>query len=217
MSGAIGRAIWHAVILALAASAASAQRTVRANGLVTIMKHRVDAGFGVEPSSGVAYGSEVILEAGERFIFQLEAHTGSLQARTPGAITRDVAEIAARVGVFPLPWLSVRAGAGRRIYATQLARQSWTMIEVGAEARLAFSERRVSGTASAAILPAVWVNALDRPDLAFTGAAGMEYRPGRANFALLYSLERYRFPAGAIAERREQITALTLKAGWSFH
>ena len=45
----------------------------------------------------------------------------------------------------------------------------------------------------------------------------MEYRSGRANFALLYSLERYRFPAGAIAERREQITALTLKAGWTFH
>jgi hypothetical protein len=217
VSGPLGRAFWHVVILALAASAASAQRTVRANGLVTIMKHRVDAGFGVEPSSGVAYGSEVMIEAGDLFIFQLEAHTGSLQARAPGAITRDVAEIAARVDVFALPWLTVRAGAGRRIYSTQLARQSWTMIEVGAEARLAFSERRVSGTASGAILPAVWVNALDRPDLAFTGAAGMEYRPGRANFALLYSLERYRFPAGAIAERREQTTALTLKAGWTFH
>jgi hypothetical protein len=45
----------------------------------------------------------------------------------------------------------------------------------------------------------------------------MEYRPGRATFSLLYSIERYRFPAGVIAERREQTTALTLKAGWSFH
>jgi hypothetical protein len=44
----------------------------------------------------------------------------------------------------------------------------------------------------------------------------MEYCPKHAIFALLYSLERFTFPAGAMLERREQTVALTLKAGWRF-
>src|SRR4029077_10172829 len=142
---------------------------------------------------------------------------GSLQTQSPGAIARDVAEVAARLDAVVLHWLTVQAGVGHRTYSTVLARQSWTMIQVGAEARVAFSESGVSGTVRGAILPGVWVNGLERPDLAFTEAAGMEYRPGRVILALLYSLERYRFPAGAMALRREQTSALTLKAGWSFH
>jgi hypothetical protein len=212
-------AVWRAVVLALATSAtpASAQWTVRGTGLVSIMKHRVDAGYGVEPSSGVVVGSELTAGTGDRFTIQLLMQTGSLRAQASGAIARDVAEIAARLDAVALPWLTVQAGAERRTYSTLLARQTWTMIDVGAEARIAFSESGVSGTVRGAILPGVGVSGLDRPDLAFTGAAGMEYRPGRAIFALLYSLERYQFSAGAMAQRREQITALTLKAGWSFH
>ena len=49
----------------------------------------------------------------------------------------------------------------------------------------------------------------------FAAAAGMEYRRGRASLALLYGVERYRFPAGAGPARREELAALTLKAGWS--
>jgi hypothetical protein len=219
VSGASDWAVWQALVLALATGAvpASAQRMVRGSGFVSLVKHRVDAGYGVEPSSGAVFGSEVMVGASDRLTVQLLVQTGSLHAGAPGAITRDVSEIAARLEAVAFPWLTLQAGAGRRTYSTLLARQSWTMITVGAEARLAFSESGVSGTASGAILPAVWVNALERPDLAFTGAAGMEYRPGRAILALLYSLERYRFPAGATAQRREQTAALTLKAGWRFY
>lgn len=212
-------AVWVTVVLALATSVApaSAQWTLRGTGLVSVMKHRVDAGYGVEPSSGVVIGGGVTVGAGDGFTVHLLVQTGSLQAQAPGAIARDVADVAARLDAVALPWLTVQAGAGRRTYSTVLARQSWTMINVGAEARFAFSESGVSGTLRGAILPGVWVSGLDRPDLAFMGAAGMEYRPGHVILALLYSLERYRFPAGAMAPRREQTAALTLKAGWSLH
>ena len=219
MSAGLDTAVSWAVVLALATSAtpASAQWTVRGTGLFSVMKHRVDAGYGVEPSSGVVVGSEVTVGTGDRFTVQLLMQTGSLRAQAPGAITRDVAEIAARLDAVALPWLMVQAGAGRRTYSTLLARQTWTMIDVGGEARVVFSESGVTGTVRAAILPSVGVSGLDSPDLAFTGAAGMEYRSGHAIFALLYSLERYRFPASAMAQRREQTAALTLKAGWSFY
>ena len=179
------------------------------------MKHRVDAGYGVEPSSGVVGGSEVTVGPGPRLTLHLMAQAGSLQTQAAGAIARDVAEVAARLDAVTLRWLTVQVGAGRRAYSTLLARQTWTMINVGAEARVAFSESGVSGTVRGALLPRVRVNGLDGADLAFTGAVGMEYRPGHAIVALVYSLERYRFADGA--ERREQITALTFKAGWSLH
>jgi len=211
--------VWRVVVVALATSAApaSAQWTLRGTGLVSILKHRVDAGYGVEPSSGVVGGSEVTVGAGDRVTVHLVAQAGSLKAQAPGAIARDVAEVAARLDAVTFSWLTLQVGAGHRTYSTLLARQAWSMITVGAEGRLAFSETGVSGTVRGAILPGVWVSGLDRPDLAFTGAAGMEYRPGHAVVALVYALERYRFPAGAGAERREQTAALTLKVGWSLH
>lgn len=219
MSAGIDLTVWRAVVLALASGAApaAAQITVRGTGLVSVMDHRVDAGYGVEPSNGVVGGGVVTLGAGRRFALQLQAQGGSLNADAPGAIDRTVAEANARLDAVVLHWLTVQAGVGHRTYSTVLARQTWTIVNVGAEGRVVFSERGLSGTIGGAILPGVWVSGLDKPDLAFSASAGMEYRPGHAIFAVLYSLERFTFPANAMPERREQTTALTLKAGWSLH
>ncbi len=210
-----------ALALATTASRAWAQWMVRGAGAVSVMQHRVDAGYGVERSNGVVAGGELVVGTGKRLAVRLQAQVGSLQADEPGApgvrgvIDRDVAEVGAEVEVVVLPWLAAQAGVRRRTYSTVLARQRWTTVNVGAEARLPFSGIGVSGIVRAALLPGVWVNGLSAPDLAFAAAAGMEYRRGRASLALLYGVERYRFPAGAGTARREQLAALTLKAGWS--
>jgi hypothetical protein len=194
---------------------AAAQWTVRGSGVVSVMRHRVDAGYGVEPSSGVGVGAELVVGKGDRLALRLLTLSGSLDAAGPGAIDRNVADVGAEVEMVTLPWLAAQAGVRRRTYSTVLARQRWTTLHVGAEARLHFTETGVSGIVRGAVLPGVWVNGLDQPDLAFAVASGMEYRRGRASVAVLYSVERYRFPAGTRPLRREQIVALALTAGWS--
>ena len=201
--------------LTTAAPPATAQWTVRGSAVVSVMRHRVDAGYGVEPSSGVTVGGELAASKGDRLAVRLLAQSGSLDAAGSGAIDRDVADVGVEVDVVTLPWLAAQGGVRRRTYSTVLARQRWTTLHVGAEARVPFSGIGVSGIVRGAVLPGVWVNGLDQPNLAFAVASGMEYRRGRATVAVLYSVERYRFPAGTRPSRREQIAALTLQAGWS--
>lgn len=204
-----------ALALVTTAPPAAAQWTLRGSGVVSVMRHRVDAGYGVEPSGGVALGGELVVGKGDRLAIRLVTLNGSLDAAGPGAIDRDVADVGAEVEVVALPWLAAQAGVRRRTYSTVLARQRWTTLHVGAEARLRFTETGLSGIARGAVLPGVWVNGLDQPNLAFAVASGMEYRRGRASVAVLYDVERYRFPAGAKPSRREQVAVLALKAGWS--
>jgi len=217
LRAAIQPAVWVALPLAFAARApsATAQWTVRGSGIAAVMQHRVDAGYGIEPSNGVVAGGEVSLGAGNRVAIRLQTQSGTLHADAPGAIDRDLAEVGGEVEVVTLHWLAVQAGIRQRTYSTILARQRWTMVNVGAEARLPFSETGVNGIVRGAIMPSVSVNGLGAPNLAFAVASGMDYRTGRASVAVLYSLERYRFPARAMVERREQISALLLRAGWS--
>lgn len=217
VKAAIHGAVWLSLPLTLATNAPRAwgQWTVRGSGVVSIMRHRVDAGYGVEPSSGATVGGELVVGRGDRLTARLLAQTGSLDADGPGAIDRDVAEVGAELEVVAVRWLALQAGVRRRTYSTVLARQRWTTVNVGAEARLPFSETGVSGIVALSLLPGVWVNGLSDPNLAFTALSGMEYRRGRASLGVLYGLERYRFPAGTSPVRREQISTLTLKAGWT--
>ena len=207
------------VLLALAAGAptAAGQWTVQGTGVLSVMRHRVDAGYGVEPSSGVLAGPEVAATLRDRLTVRLWTRSGSFHADGPGAIDRDVAEAGLQVDVAALRWLTVQAGTTRRTYSTVLARQPWTTVALGAEAHLPFTETGVTGIVRGAILPGVSVNGLGHPDLAIAVASGMEYRRGRASAAVLYSLERYRFAPSATAtvERREQLAGLVVSVGWS--
>lgn len=214
ISGCVGAFLLLA--LATGAPPASAQWTVQGSGIVSGLRHRVDAGYGVEPSSGVLAGAEVAVGLGERLTVRLLAQAGSLHADAPGAIDRDVADAGARVDVAALRWLTIEAGVRRRTYSTVLARQPWTTFALGAEAHVPFTETGLTGIVRGAILPGVWVSGLAQPDLAVAVASGMEYHRKRATVSLLYGLERYRFAAtGAGAERREQSAGLTVGVGWT--
>ena len=128
-----------------------------------------------------------------------------------GAVDRDVGEIATEAMLAAAPWLTLQLGATRRVYSTAIARQRWTIVYLGAEVRSSLVGGAISGLARAALLPVVSINGLDRPEVALTAAAGMEYRVGSLRFQALYELERYDFPIREAVRRLEQLAQLSVR------
>jgi hypothetical protein len=117
--------------------------------------------------------------------------------------------VAARVGA--TSWLDAEVGAARRVYSSSIARQGWTLIHVGATARVMFAGNAIRGVASAGLLPIASVAGLPNPDRAFRARTGLEYRIRSATLIFDYSLERYDFPTEEGVRRLEQLSALTLR------
>ena len=159
-------------------------------------------------------GAEATLEIGQRWELSGRFLGGTLSARNAGALEREIGEASLEGGARVLPWLTTRGTITRRVHKTTLARQSWVLVGLGAEARAPIAGGVVHGIARGSILPAVWVNGLEAPSLAFTAAAGMAYRRGPASLTVLFTLERCDFTAQAAGTRLEQISALALRAAW---
>ncbi len=193
----------------LGAAPAAAQRELTVAPLVSLAEHRVAAGFGVERSLGPIVGGVGTVRFSPRLAVAVRALGGSLFG-AKGVVDRDVGELGVEASVATAPWLSLQAGAGRRVYGTKLARQAWTTVGLGAAARLAFAAGTIQGVGRVALLPVVSVSGLRGPDVAFRAATGLEYRVHAATLGVEYSLERYDFPAAAGVRRLEQLSALTL-------
>ncbi len=183
---------------------------------VATAEHRVDAGFGVEASDGVLVGGEVTLQwgGGPRWRAGALVQFGSLKAEATGSVDRDVGEIGLWAATGVRPWLDLVAGIKRRSYSTPLALQGWTMVHLGAEARVPLTSRRVQAVAGIALMPVVAVSGLAGPDLALAAHAGMQYQAGALALAARYSLERFDFPRRGAARRLEQLSALTVFLGF---
>jgi len=143
---------------------------------------------------------------------QVAAFGGRLKADGGDAEDRDVAEIGVDAGYRTLPWLTLAAGVTTRTYTSPLARQRWTALRIGAEARLGLLDGRVEGIGQFVLLPVVAVSGLDQPDLAYSTAAGIEYHVGPLGVGLCYALERYDFPTRDGVSRDEQLSSLQLYA-----
>lgn len=210
----IGAATGVALGLAmLAATPLRAQLGVQAGGVAAMAEHRVSAGRGVEQSSGTLLGAEGRLFIGSRMEVFVQAAGGKLTADSAFADDRDVGAAEVRASVLTVPWLALHAGFSVRSYGTVLARQRWTAVRFGGEARLAFVGGGVTGVLRGEILPSVSVSGLERPSRAYAAGAGLEYRAGVITVGLRYDLERYDFPLVAGVERREQLSMLTAHAG----
>ncbi|HVH09712.1 MAG TPA: hypothetical protein VM736_07940 [Gemmatimonadales bacterium] len=120
-------------------------------------------------------------------------------------------EVGIQGRVLAARWLVLLAGATSRTYSTVLARQRWTMVELGAEARVDFATSPVRSVLRGGLLPLVAVHGLSGPDVALTAAAGVEYLGGLVTGGLLYGLERYDFPDRGAGRRLEQVSTLTLR------
>lgn len=203
-----------AALLLAAPSAANtgAAQVLTAAASVSSVEHRVDAGYGVERSSGLLGGGRVTLGLPPRVELDFTAVAGNLERDSANAEDRHVAEIGFDARYRPLTWLWFETGMATRTYSAPIAVQRWTSLRLGAEARVPFFGGRAEGVGRLLFLPLVTVTGVEQPELAITAAAGVQYRLGPVAAGLFYSLERYDFPAQDGVTRAEQLSALTLRA-----
>jgi hypothetical protein len=199
------------LVVSWSAAAAGAQ-TVTAGASVSWAEHRVNAGFGVERSSGLLGAGQVVLALPPRVELVARAGAGTLERDSANAQDRHAAEIGADARYRPLSWLWLETGVATRTYSAPIAVQRWTSVRLGAEARIPFYGHRAEAVGRLLFMPLDDATGIDQPDLAVTAAAGVEYRLGAVGLALLYGLERYDFPAQGGVARVEQLSALTLRA-----
>jgi hypothetical protein len=179
-----------------------------------MVDHRVEAGAGIERTSGPVFGIRVDASRGQDLVVSLRAIGGTLDARSHFADPRDVGEIGADARLRVLSWLDARAGATVRAFSSSLARQRWTLLSLGADTRVPMLGGVIEGTAGAALLPYVRVSGHASPRLAVAASMGLRHASRRYEVGLLYQLERYDFAEVAGVSRAEEHGALLLRAGY---
>lgn len=188
---------------------------IELSGAVTVTRgdHRVDAGLGVERATGLLAGGAARLRV-RGIALTLSGESGHLTAvQGSGGIDRDVAQAGATAQFAPLPWLVLESGVTLRSYGTVVARQRWTLVRAGAEARIPLSGETFWAVGRAHLLPLVTVNGLPNAATAFDAGTGLAYRRGRLLFDLTYTLERCDFPSQGGTRRSEQLGTLALRGG----
>jgi len=202
-----------ATLLLLLPAAGFAQLRLAGLGEGAYVQHRVNAGSGVELSSGTLFGGRVVVGVGRYVEVAAGVGTGSLTADSVTAGAADLARGDVTVIVLPVPWLAIRAGAEQHTFTSPVVVQRWTSVRIGGEGRLLFHGGTVAGVLRFEFYPSTTVSGLPRPSTAFGAATGLTFRSGIITARVLYQLERYDFPASGGVERAEQMSYLTGSVG----
>lgn len=187
---------------------------VTASAIAGLLDHRVEAGAGIERTSGPVFGVQFDASRSSALALTVRAVGGTLGARTKAADARDVGEVEADARMRVLSWLDVRAGVTVRGFTNQLARQRWTQLAVGGESRIPMLDGRIEGIVGAALVPFVHVSGHESPRLAIAASMGVRHTSRRFELGLLYQLERYDFAELSGVTRAEEHSALLLRAGY---
>lgn len=196
----------------LAATGPAHAQRLSGQATVSYAEHRVDAGtgLGLEVSKGplvTVAGTYALLP---RLTVGVAATGGNLQPDGTGE-ERDVAQLAFTARVPITGGIAAAGSVASRTYTAPIARQAWTIVQLGLEGRMRFGAHRLTGVGRLAYLPVVSVNGLDNPDLAIAAAAGVEYHGGSLTWGLEYWLERSDFGTQTVGPRLEQLTGLALR------
>lgn len=193
-----------------------ARAQIELSGLVTVTRadHRVGVDAGVERASGVLVGGATRLRLPQGIALTVSGQTGHLTAvEGTGGIDRDVSQLGAMVEFMPLAWLALQSGVTVRSFGTVVARQRWTLVQAGGEARIPLSGDILWAVGRAHLLPVVSVNGLPNAATAFDAGTGLAYRRGRLILDLTYAVERYDFPSQGSTRRTEQFGTLMIRGG----
>lgn len=166
-------------------------------------------------AQGTTLGVAVNVELRPWVDLNVRSATGSLTASENSQSNHELSELEAGVSMLVLPWLAATVAAEARSYEGTLATQRWTALRTGAEVRMDLANG-ARGIIRASAFPKVSVDGLPSPNLAIGGGTGIELRRRRLFASLMYSIDRYDFPAGAAGRRVEQLSSLMLQAGWRF-
>jgi hypothetical protein len=195
-------------------SRSPAQITFNGGPQISRAEHRVSDGGSLVTTSGTLLGGALALAVRDQFEITVEVWGGRLStAGSPSVEDHDLAEVQLIGGFRARPWLTLEAGPVLRSYSNVLARQHWTTLRAGAEARLPLAMESIHGIVRGYWMPIVSVNELSRPEIALATSVGVEWQGSRVTVGMTYTLERYDFRASAGARRLEQLSSLHLRAG----
>jgi hypothetical protein len=184
-----------------------------ASAVTGFIDHRVDAGLGVERSSGPVFGGALDMDLIRGTSASLRAIAGTLDPRTGPAETRTVAQVDATGRLHVLSWLDATMRGTMRSYRSDLARQKWSQVALALEGIFPIAGK-VEGSFGAILIPYTRVSGHTPPDLALGGSTGLRWRADRLDIGLSYQQERYDFPGTARGERLEEQGMLMLRAGY---
>jgi hypothetical protein len=195
------------------ASLAAQKAQLEVSAIGGRVEHRVSVDSRIEQAAGTVFG----LSARYRIVggwAELDGHAsgGKLSAALKAGDDLSLGEAELRGSVLPLEWLAFQASVTRRSYTNSVARQRWTALGVGAEARLDILPG-VRGILRTTLLPSVAVNGLERPDLAVSAASGLELDRGLLTAAIVYSVDRFDFGAVDGVARRQELSGLQIRFG----
>lgn len=200
------------VAAAIGAGHATAQR-VAPVVQTALVEHRVDAGAGVEVSSGPVLGAGLQGHFGTRWRAHAAVAAGALSGSNDG-VDRDLAELRVGLAYQAVPWGALEAGYFMRTFTATLGRQRWSGVFAAVNARVPFAVRNLAGVGTMTFLPAVRASELDHPGPSVAAAAGLEWTVARVRIALTYAVEGYEFPAQAGVIRSERLTAMAIRIAW---
>lgn len=186
-----------------------------ASAVLGVVDHRVDAGRGVERTSGPVFGGALAVDLVRGTTVTLRAVAGTLDPRSGPAERRETAQVDATGRLHVLPWLDATLRGTMRTYSSDLARQNWSQAALALEGLLPIAGT-VEGSFGAILIPYTRVSGHPPPDLALGGSAGLRWRSERLDIGLGYLQERYDFPGTARGERLEEQGMLLLRAGYRF-
>jgi hypothetical protein len=193
-----------------------AQVTVTPSVFVAYVEHQVNIGFGGERTNGPVLGAAVHV-APVRFVdVTLSGYAGTLVPDSANLDSRRMADLELATSVFATPTLALQVRVRAQSYTTSLARQRWTSFVVGGEFAPLMFDGAARAVFRAGLAPVTSVSGSPNASFGATGAAGFEFLRGPLTGALLFSLDRYDFPAASQFARSEQVVMLGAELGVRF-
>lgn len=162
----------------------------------------------------MVYGGAVSVGLFDRIELTAFGQAGVLQPDSGTGLKRDFAEVGAVAAGRVVAGLWLEAGIRQRAYTSPIARQRWTLPQVGAAVRVPFAVPGLRCVGRLAVHPGVRVSGLSNSGPAYSGAVGVEYAPGRLGVQLIYARERDDFPRAGGIQRLEQLSAVRVGASW---